>query len=310
MIPNHFPESGPPEYNTADATLWYLEALRAYHLAAPGDMIVEELYPVLEEIIRWHMAGTRYGIGVDPADGLLAAGEPGTQLTWMDARADGSEVTPRVGKPVEINALWYQALCTMGEFARQVGADPSRFTSARRRVEKSFQRFLNPSTGYLFDVIDGPDGHDPSLRPNQLFAVSLTHSPLESDWQRAVVDACSKHLLTPMGLRTLAPSEPGYQGRFGGGPDERDRAYHQGTVWPWLIGPFAVAHMRVHRNPEAIHRHLATLTAHLMERGTVAECAEGDPPHTPRGAFAQAWSVAELLRVWKLLHGTPRVGPE
>ncbi len=301
MIPNHFPEEGTPEYNTVDATLWYVEAIRAYHHAIPDDDLVSELFPVLRGIIDWHTKGTRHGIGIDPADGLLAAGEPGTQLTWMDARVDEHEITSRIGKPVEINALWYQALRAMSEFAGVTGADPSPYTAAADRVAASFNRFHNPETGYLFDVVDGPDGDDPSLRPNQLFAVSLTHSPLHADWQRKVVDACTEHLLTPMGLRTLAPFEPGYRGRFGGSPAERDGAYHQGTVWPWLIGPFATAHLRVYGNPDVVRRMLVPLIAHLRERGTVTECADGDPPHDPRAAFGQAWSVAELLRVWRLL---------
>jgi len=301
MIPNRFPEDGPPEYNTADATLWYVEAIRAYHHAIPDDDLFGELFPVLGGIIDWHTKGTRHGIGVDPTDGLLAAGEPGTQLTWMDARVDEKEITPRIGKPVEINALWYQALRTMSGFAGEIGADPSPYTAAADRVAASFNRFHNPETGYLFDVIDGPDGDDPSLRPNQLFAVSLTHSPLHSDWQRKVVDACAEHLLTPMGLKTLAPFESGYRGRFGGSPAERDRAYHQGTVWPWLIGAFATAHLRVYGDPDTVRGMLGPLIAHLMERGTVTECAEGDSPHDSRAAFAQAWSVAELLRVWRLL---------
>ena len=301
MIPNRFTEEGDPEYNTVDATLWYVEAVRAYHRAMPDDDLIGELLPVLNSIVDWHMKGTRHGIGIDPDDGLLTAGEPGTQLTWMDARVDGTEITPRIGKPVEVNALWYQMLRVMSGFAAEVGSDASPYTAAADRVAASFARFHNLDTGYLFDVIDGPDGNDPSLRPNQLFAVALTHSPLSVDWQSKVVDACGTHLLTPMGLRTLAPFEPGYRGRFAGSPAERDSAYHQGTVWPWLIGPFATAHLRVYRNRDAVRRMITPLIAHLRERGTVTECAEGDPPHDPRGALAQAWSVAELSRVWRFL---------
>ncbi len=306
MIPNHFPEDGPPEYNTVDATLWYIEALRAFHRAAPDNGLVRELFPVLENIIEWHERGTRHGIGVDPDDGLLAAGQPGTQLTWMDARVGGREITPRIGKPVEINALWFQALRTMAGFSAQVGADPDRYAHAADEVAGSFQRFHNSETGYLFDVIDGTNGNDPSLRPNQLFAASLSDSPLDPAWQRAVVDSCTEQLLTPMGLRTLAPFEPGYQGRYGGGPAQRDGAYHQGTVWPWLIGPYAFAHLRVYNDPATIRRLIGPLIAHLMNHGTVTECAEGDPPHEPRAAIAQAWSVAELLRVWRRV-GTGQV---
>jgi len=301
MIPNHFSEDGVAEYNTADATLWYIEAIRAYHRAVPDGRLVDELFPVLSDIIDWHIRGTRHRIGIDPNDGLLAAGQPGTQLTWMDARADGKEITPRIGKPVEINALWFNALRTMQGFASQLGANPRPYAEAADRVDASFHRFLNPDTGYLFDVIDGPDGDDPSLRPNQLFAVSLTHSPLDASWQRKVVDACAQHLLTPMGLRTLAPFEPGYRGRFGGGPVERDAAYHQGTVWPWLIGPYAFAHLRVYNDPLEVRRFVGPLIGYLITHGTVTECAEGDPPHEPRAAIAQAWSVGNVSRVWKLL---------
>ena len=301
MIPNHFPEEGPPEYNTVDGALWFVEAVRAYDRTVEGDDLVRELFPVLADIIEWHMKGTRHSIRVDADDGLLAAGGPGTQLTWMDARVDGEEITPRIGKPVEVNALWYQALRTMSAFAVPADTDPSPYEAAADRVSASFHRFCNPETGYLFDVIDGPGGADPSLRPNQLFAVSLTHSPLDSEWQLKVVDACTEHLLTPMGLRTLAPFEPGYRGRYGGSPAERDGAYHQGTVWPWLIGPFAAAHLRVHRDRDAVRNMLTPLIAHLLDRGSVTECADGDSPHDSRAAFAQAWSVAELLRVWTLL---------
>lgn len=302
MIPNHFPERGAPEYNTVDATLWYIEAVRAFHQAAPGSGLLEELFPVLTDIIDWHVHGTRHGIGVDSTDGLLTAGTAGTQLTWMDARVDGHEVTPRVGKPVEINALWFNALRAMEALAAHLGADPRPYTEAADRVAGSFHRFHNPDTGYLFDVIDGPDGNDPSLRPNQLFAVSLHDIPLDVRYRKAVVDSCTDHLLTPMGLRTLAPFEPGYRGRYEGGPTQRDGAYHQGTVWPWLIGPYAFAHLRVYDDPTEVGRLVGPLIRYLVAHGTVTECAEGDPPHDSRAAIAQAWSVAELLRVWRRLH--------
>lgn len=304
MLPNRFPDDGDqPEYNTVDATLWYFEAIRAHHEATADTTLVTDLFPVLVDIIRWHQEGTRYGIGVDPADGLLAAGEEGVQLTWMDAKVGDWVVTPRIGKPVEVNALWYNALSTMADFAPLVGQDPKPYTLAAEQVSRSFDRFWNPDTGYLYDVIDGPDGDDAALRPNQLLAVSLHASPLDTDRQRAVVDVCSKNLLTPMGLRTLGPDEPGYKGRYGGGPLERDAAYHQGTVWPWLIGPYATAHLRVYNEPAAIRSMLEPLVAHLLEKGSITECAEGDPPHTPIAAIAQAWSVGEMLRVWRMIEG-------
>jgi predicted glycogen debranching enzyme len=300
MLPNRFPDDGDvPEYNTIDATLWFFEAIRAYHAATADSGLVAELFPVLADIVEWHQGGTRYGIRVDPVDGLLAGGEPGVQLTWMDAKVGDWVVTPRIGKPVEINALWYNALRIMADFARTLGDDPTRYDDAADATREGFRRFWNEDRGFCFDVIDGPDGDDPALRPNQLFAVSLFNSPLPSDRQRAVVDVCAASLLTPLGLRTLGPDEPGYRGRFGGGPMERDGAYHQGTVWPWLIGAFADAHLRVHNDPDAIELLMEPFIAHLDEygMGSIAECAEGDPPHDPRATIAQAWSVAEVLRV-------------
>jgi len=300
MLPNRFPDDGDsPEYNTIDATLWFFEAIRAFHADTGDDELVSELFPVLADIVSWHQKGTRYGIRVDPSDGLLTGGKPGVQLTWMDAKVGDWVVTPRIGKPVEINALWYNALRIMAVFAGIAGQDPVPYAAASDTVQESFGRFWNEERGFCFDVIDGPDGDDPALRPNQLFAVSLFHSPLPPDRQRSVVDACAASLLTPLGLRTLGPDEPGYRGRYGGGPVERDGAYHQGTVWPWLIGPFADAHQRVYDDPDAIERILEPLIAHLNEygMGSIAECAEGDPPHDPRATIAQAWSVAEVLRV-------------
>jgi predicted glycogen debranching enzyme len=300
MLPNRFPDDGDlPEYNTIDATLWFFEAIRAFRAVADDVDLVADLFPVLADIVSWHQKGTRYGIRVDPADGLLTGGEPGVQLTWMDAKVGDWVVTPRIGKPVEINALWYNALRIMADFARTLGEDPTPYDAAADAAQVGFGRFWNEERGFCFDVIDGPDGDDPALRPNQLFAVSLFHSPLSPDRQRSVVDACATSLLTPLGLRTLGPDEPGYRGRFGGGPVERDGAYHQGTVWPWLIGPFVDAHQRVYDDPDAIERVLEPLIAHLDEygMGSIAECAEGDPPHDPRATIAQAWSVAEVLRV-------------
>jgi len=301
MLPNRFPDAGEtPEYNTVDATLWYVEAIRAYHAATGDDALLEELFPVLEEIIRWHRQGTRYGIGEDPADGLLRSGEPGVQLTWMDAKVGDWVVTPRTGKAVEINALWYNALRAMAAFARRLGRPVEPWDAHAARVRQGFGRFWNETAGHCYDVIDGPDGHDPALRPNQIFAVSLPESPLEPERQRRVVDACARHLVTSFGLRSLAPGEARYQGRYGGGPRERDGGYHQGTVWTWLLGPFARAHFRVHGDPAAARAFLEPLTHHLADYGvgSLAEIFDGDPPHAPRGCIAQAWSVAEALRAW------------
>jgi predicted glycogen debranching enzyme len=301
MLPNRFPERGEtPEYNTVDATLWYFEALRAYRAWTGDADLIRELFPILAEIIAWHQRGTRYGIQVDPEDGLLSAGEAGLQLTWMDAKVDDWVVTPRVGKPVEINALWYNALRVMADFARDTGVEARLYQQEAERVRKSFERFWNSSVGYCYDVIDGSAGDDPALRPNQLFAVSLLHSPLNQEQAQAVVEACARHLLTSHGLRSLAPFEPGYEGHYGGGRRERDGSYHQGTVWGWLIGPFVLAHLRVYRDPAAARAYLAPLLRHLRAHGvgTISEIFDGDPPFLPRGTFAQAWSVAEVLRAW------------
>lgn len=302
MLPNRFPDEGQaPEYNTVDATLWYFEAIRAYHEATGDDALLRDLFPVLQEIVDWHLRGTRYQIHADPADGLLYAGEPGVQLTWMDAKVDDWVVTPRIGKAVEINALWYNALRIMADFARLLDEPAERYETLSERVRAGFARFWNDDAGCCYDAIDGPDGDDRSLRPNQLLAVSLPHSPLPPEQQKAVVDACARHLLTSHGLRSLAPGDPAYIGHYGGDRRTRDAAYHQGTVWGWLIGPFASAHLRVHRDPAAARAFLRPLLRQLASHGlgSLSEIFDGDPPHTPRGCIAQAWSVAEVLRVWQ-----------
>ncbi len=307
MLPNRFPDEGQtPEYNTVDATLWYFEAIRAYHQASGDDALLSELFPVLQDIVSWHQHGTRYNIHVDPADGLLYAGEPGVQLTWMDAQVDDWVVTPRIGKPVEVNALWYNALCSMAAFAARLGADASVYRDQAGQARAGFARFWNPAAGYCYDVIDGPAGNDAALRPNQLLAVSLLHSPLLPAQQRAVVDACARRLLTSHGLRSLSPDDPAYVGRYGGDRRQRDGAYHQGTVWAWLIGPFVSAYLRVYGDRQTARSFLRPLLDHLADHGlgSISEIFDGDPPFTPRGCFAQAWSVAELLRVMPALSVT------
>lgn len=311
MLPNRFPDAGEaPEYNTVDATLWYVEAIRAYHAATGDDGLLKELMPALESVVHWHREGTRYGIGVDPADGLLRSGEPGVQLTWMDAKIGDWVVTPRTGKAVEINALWYSALCALAGFAGRVGRAAAPYRDAAERVARSFDRFWNERDACCFDVIDGPDGADAALRPNQLLAVALPASPLSASRQRAVVEACGRHLLTSYGLRSLAPGHADYRTRYEGGPTERDAAYHQGTVWAWLLGPFALAHHRVFGDVAAARRFLAPLAHHLTDQclGSIAEIFDGEPPFRPRGAVAQAWSVAETLRAWRELGGAGRQG--
>jgi predicted glycogen debranching enzyme len=304
LLPNRFPDQGePPEYNTVDAALWYVEAVRAYVEAAGDADALRDIYPTLEEIVAAHVRGTRYGIAADPGDGLLRAGGPGVALTWMDARVDGVPVTPRAGKPVEVNALWLNALRAMAGFARRLGRDAAAYDRLARHAAAGFVRFWNADAGYCFDVLDGPRGDDPALRPNQLLAVALPESALTPSQQRAVVDACARRLLTSHGLRTLAPDEPGYAGRCRGDIRARDRAYHQGTAWAWLLGPFAIAHFKVHGDRAAARAYLEPIAHHLGAHGlgSVAEIFDGDPPHAPAGCIAQAWSVAEVLRAWTAL---------
>jgi predicted glycogen debranching enzyme len=304
MLPNRFPDHGEaPEYNTVDATLWYVHAVREYLEATDDEGLVKELWPALESIVGWHRQGTRYGIGEDAADGLLRSGEPGVQLTWMDAKVGDWVVTPRTGKAVEVNALWYNALAAMAGFAARLGRDGSPWRALADRVAAGFERFWSPALGYCLDVVDGPDGDDTTLRPNQIFAVSLPDSPLSRTRQQLVVNACARHLLTSSGLRSLGPGHRDYRGRYGGSPVERDGAYHQGPAWGWLLGPFALAHARAWGDAITARSFLEPLAHHLADDGlgSIAEIFEGDPPHAPRGCIAQAWSVAETLRAWHAL---------
>lgn len=315
MLPNRFPDAGEaPEYNTVDATLWYFHAIHAYGEASGDRRLARELYPILKDIVAWHRRGTRYSIHVDDKDALLYAGEPGVQLTWMDARLGDWVVTPRIGKPVEINALWYNALQITGALATEVGdhAAARDLAALAERTRQSLSTlFAFQLGGYLYDVIDTPDGErnalgyrvDPSLRPNQLFAVSLPHSPLDAATARAVVDTCARELWTPVGLRSLAASDRSYRPRYAGGPYERDGAYHQGTVWSWLLGPFARAHFRAYGNAAIARSYLDGIAGHLSDAcvGSISEVFDGDAPHTPEGCFAQAWSVAEVLGAWREL---------
>jgi len=307
MLPNRFPDAGEtPEYNTVDATLWFFEAARTY-LAYTGDLefVRNELYPVLVDIISWHMRGTRYGIKVD-SSGLLASGEQGVQLTWMDAKVGDWVVTPRRGKPVEIQALWYNALCIMEDLASRFADETGRqhYRTLATVASGSFNRlFWNEKAGCLYDVTNEAPP-DPSIRPNQIFAVSLTHSMLSPERAKSVVQKVQKHLLTPYGLRSLAPTDPQYRGRYTGGPNERDGAYHQGTVWPWLMRPFITAYIKVNGGSDASRRQasdwLTSLKDHLRDGGLgqISEIFDGDPPQRPVGCVAQAWSVAEVLRAY------------
>ena len=309
MLPNRFPESGEaPEYGSVDAALWIFEAVRAYVEATKDDGFLAELYPALEDIGAWYERGTRHGIRVDPRDGLLDAGEPGTALTWMDARVEGAPVTPRQGKAVEVNALWYNALRAMGSFARRLKRPTEAYDQMALRVARSFERFWNEEAGCLYDVIDGPDGPDAAVRPNQIFAVSLAESPLPTARRRAVLEACGRWLLTSHGLRTLSPADSRYRGVYAGDPRTRDEAYHQGTAWVWLLPHHALAHFRVYGEREAalaLLEPFADLIA-VGGVGTLPEIADGEPPHTTRGCIAQAWSVGEALRAWHEIAGGKR----
>jgi len=301
MVPNLFPEAGAtPEYNTVDAALWYIAAWRAYVAATRDIAALREVFPALADIVEWHVKGTRYGIAMDPEDGLLRAGEPGVQLTWMDARVDGREITPRIGKPVEINALWYNALCALAQFADRTGQPAESYRLAAGRVRGSFARFLLPDGGGLYDVLDGPAGSDPTRRPNQIVALSLPDTPLDDAVRHAVLAACGPDLVTSYGLRSLDPHHADYRRSYAGGVAERDGSYHQGPVWAWLLGHWALAHYRVHGDAAAAQRWLAPIGDHLADAGLgqVSEIFDGDPPHTPRGAPAQAWSVACTLEAW------------
>ncbi len=278
-------DTGSLEYNTVDGTLWFVHAAGRHVTVTGDDDLGAELAPTFAQIVRHHVEGTRYGIRVDPSDGLLAQGAEGIALTWMDARIDGVPVTPRVGKPVEVNALWLRVLDVVPGFE-----------SLRDTAASSFvRRFVRPDGGGLFDVVDGPAGDDPSVRPNQLLAVSLPNGPLGPDAAAAVVDVCRRSLLTPLGLRSLAPDDPRYRPYHRGGPAERDAAYHQGTVWPWLIGPYVDAARTAGVSTDGM---LDGLEAHLADWGvgSVSETTDGASPNLATGCPFQAWSVAELLR--------------
>ena len=310
MLPNRFPDSNAaPEYNTVDAALWFVDAVREYTEATGDKTLVETVYSALCDVIEWHVRGTRFGIVVDASDGLLRAGEHGVQLTWMDAKVGDWVVTPRIGKPVEINALWYNALRCMDSFAQALGRDASRFRELAGRARASFVRFWNAETGYLFDVLDGPDGNDAAIRPNAIIAVALPFRALDQARERSVVDRAARCLLTPFGLRSLDPAHPCYVGSYEGGVNARDGAYHQGTVWPWLIGPYLHAHLNAYGRPAPLLRQLELFATRTMQygAGTLAEIADGNAPHEPRGCIAQAWSVAHVLAAWSHLTCHPEL---
>jgi len=300
MLPNWFPEDGrAPEYNTIDAALWFFEAVAAYYEATQDRTFVErEVYAVLQDIVRWHLRGTRYGIQVE-ADGLLTGGEPGVQLTWMDAKVDGRVITPRHGKAVEIQALWYNALRVLQTLAAEFGDPVTRLRCeemadwARQNFEPLF---WNADAGCLYDCVDGA-ARDGSIRPNQVFAASLRHPLVAGERARQMLDVVERELWTPMGLRTLSPRDTRYCGVYEGPPAQRDAAYHQGTVWPWLLGAFSTAYLRAYpQRRSKVDGWWQTLAEYLEQHGSLPEIADGDAPHRARGCPAQAWSVAEFCR--------------
>jgi predicted glycogen debranching enzyme len=313
LIPNMFPE-GTREglYHTADASLWYFHALERY-LGATGDReTLRFLLPTLSSIVEHHVRGTRFGISVDPGDGLLRQGAAGYQLTWMDAKVGDWVVTPRRGKAVEINALWYNALRLLERWVREEQGSEAATPLATRaaEVQTAFNaRFWYAEGGHLYDVVDGESGDDPACRPNQLFAISLSHPVLAEVRWASVLGAVRDRLLTPLGLRTLAPDHPDYKATYDGDLRSRDAAYHQGTVWPWLLGPFVDAWLRTRPGDRASARALLEgFWTHLDEAcvGSISEIFDAEPPFTPRGCISQGWSVAEALRAFIL---TAEPGP-
>lgn len=309
MLPNNFPDSdAKPEYNTADATFWWAWALHKYFHATGDDDFVREMIPLMESVVDWHVNGTRYGLRVDE-DGLITGGQEGVQLTWMDALVDGFVVTPRRGKPVEINALWYNFLKVLEHLHQCLGTDGTNYGVMAERARQGFEAFWNEDQGCLFDVIGTDGSKDAAIRPNQVIALSLPYSPLSEERARSVLWVVERELVTAFGLRTLSPHDPHYEGLYGRGKAEakqydRDITYHQGTVWPWLLGPWVEARIAVYGedadNLAYIRRLLKPLLAHMDSAaglGSISEIFDGDRPHKPQGCIAQAWSIAELLRV-------------
>ncbi len=304
MIPNRFPDDGEiPDYNTVDATLWFFEAVNHYYNETKDVLFLENIYPILNDVIDWHIKGTRYGIKCDSEDGLLYAGELGSQLTWMDAKIGNYIVTPRIGKPVEVNALWYNALKNMEKFAENLGVKTKKFSGLTKITEQGLLRFWNDEAGYCYDVLDSPSGNDKSLRPNQIIALSLKYCPFSEFQKRSIIDICGKHLVSYFGVKSLTKYSDQYKGRYFGSPFERDCSYHQGTSWSWLLGNYAIAYYNVTKNASVAIGFLEPLERHINEAGIgfISEVFDADEPFLPRGCIAQAWGVAETLRAWKFL---------
>jgi predicted glycogen debranching enzyme len=309
LLPNRFNDNGEgADFNTVDATLWFFHAAYEYARKS-GDwkLLTTELLPIFESILETHISGTKYGIKVDEKDSLLAAGGPGLQLTWMDAKVGDWVVTPRTGKPVEIQALWYNALRVTAEVATKATKDKTKWSDLAAKVHQSFAtRFIDPATDALYDVIDvpGTDEPDASIRPNQIFALSLPFPLIEANSPTglAVFKLITEHLLTPYGLRTLSNQDPRYRPEYGPGDQtSRDGSYHQGTVWPWLIGAYIDVQRKLDPDPAKIEELLEDILASMKTYGigSIAEIFDGSAPYKPNGCIAQAWSVAEVLRSLK-----------
>ena len=305
MIPNRIPDgSQVAEFNSIDATLWFFQALEHYLRVTRDDPLLVDLYPTLVDVVKWHLEETRFGIRMDPEDGLLYGGVPGVQLTWMDAKVDDWVVTPRRGKPVEVNALWYNALRLMDDWTRRLGKSTSRYRELAAHTYGNFnERFWYAEGGYLYDVVDGEQGDDQAFRPNQILAIGLVYPTLDPRRWESVMHQVDRSLLTTVGLRTLSPESTDYRGHYGGDQRNRDGAYHQGTVWPWLLGPYVDACRRSSRDPGALRGILAQVISTVEEQGlgAIAEVFDGDSPHKAGGCIAQAWSVGEILRAWRRL---------
>jgi len=302
LLPNLFPEGERQAlYHTVDATLWYFHAIARYVEVTGDRTILSQLMPVLRSIVEHHVNGTHFGIHVDPSDGLITASADGYQLTWMDAKVDGWVVTPRRGKPVEIQALWFNALALMSQWSTELRQPSAQYHELAEQVRSSFnERYWNEATGCLFDVIDGPGGNDAAIRPNQIFAISLPHPVLFQRYWTPVLDVVRQRLLTPYGLRTLSDDHPDYKKHYRGDLRARDAAYHQGTVWPWLIGHYIDAQLKIQPDRSSARRLLQAFEEHLLDAGmgSISEIFDAEPPFAPGGCIAQAWSVAEVLRAW------------
>ncbi|WP_338637686.1 amylo-alpha-1,6-glucosidase [Spirobacillus cienkowskii] len=301
MIPNRFPDNNHlPDYNTADATFWFFEAVFQYYFATKDLDFLKFLYPYLQKIIENHLKGTRYNIYCDPNDALIYAGENGTQLTWMDAKIGDYVVTPRVGKPIEINALWYNALTNFVDLCLELKYPHEKYLQISQTVKKNLLLFWNEELGYCYDVLNSKDGHDTSLRPNQIIALSLNHCPFSAFQKKSILDHCGRSLLTYYGLRSLSKDAKDYKGLYIGTPWDRDNAYHQGTVWGWLLGKYAIAFHNVTKNANVAISFLEPLEKHINQSGIgfISEIFDGNYPFIARGCIAQAWSVAETLNAW------------